>query len=194
MQRPKVPLDVGAIRSEASSNLRSPHDDGSRQPRQSACAQPRVRRAKLPARGMAMASRQRTGAHDRRRKCAAVLGDHEAPPHHGDLVAAGRVLERRGQHHPVPEGPDGRHRRRVEPLQSDAGDHLDGPARPSHVPQGRERIFHAAGDHPPRRDRHRYRHLDDGSSRRTRRRAGRLRRTRRSAAPAARPLHDPRRA
>ena len=50
-----------------------------------------------------------------------------------------------GQHHPVPQGPDGRHRRRVEPLQSDAGDHLDGPARPSHVPQGRQRILHAAG-------------------------------------------------
>ena len=43
-----------------------------------------------------MASGQRAGAHDRRRECAAVLGDHEAPPHHGDLVAAGCVLSAAG--------------------------------------------------------------------------------------------------
>ena len=40
---PELPLDEDAFRSGAPSNLRSAHDDGTRQPRQSARTQPRVR-------------------------------------------------------------------------------------------------------------------------------------------------------
>ena len=95
----------------------------------------------------------RSGALVRARGLRELLGDHTPLGHHRDLEPARRVLQR--ARHRRAQRPTGRGAgARRQPAAHDAHHHRDGPARPSHLSQDRQRVLHPRGHRRTRPDRH----------------------------------------